>query len=151
MNVLVDTNILGRLMEPGHPHHRAAGDAVDVLIGRGDSPCLVPQVCYEFWVVVTRPLANNGLGFTAARAGTELSRIRLLFPLLPDLPAVFPEWERLVTTYSVTGKPAHDTRLVAAMIVHGLTHVLPYNGGDFSRFAGITVLDPVSLASSKTP
>src|SRR5262249_50808305 len=31
-----------------------------------------------------------------------------LFPLLPDSPAIFPEWERLVSTHSVLGKNAHD-------------------------------------------
>ena len=36
-----------------------------------------------------------------------------------------------------------DARLVAAMTVHGVRHVLTFNGEDFSRYPGITVLDPV--------
>jgi hypothetical protein len=32
---------------------------------------------------------------------------------LPDTPAVFPQWEALVTTYKVSGKPAHDARRLA--------------------------------------
>ena len=151
MNILIDTNIVGRLMQVGHSQHQEAVEAIDALIASGDSPCVVPQVLYEFWVVVTRPVASNGLGFTAAQAATELSWIQLLFPLLPDSPAVFPEWERLVTTHSVIGKPAHDARLVAAMSVHRLTHLLTFNVRDFTRFTGITVMNPLSLISPGTP
>src|SRR5262249_46175376 len=64
MNVLLDTNILGRMAEPGPVQHQLAVDAVAALVCRGDSPCLVPQVLYEFWVVATRPAAANGLGMT---------------------------------------------------------------------------------------
>jgi hypothetical protein len=66
MNVLLDTNILGRIVEVGHPQHRVASDATDALRRNGDAPCLLPQVLYELWVVATRPTAVNGLGFSAA-------------------------------------------------------------------------------------
>jgi hypothetical protein len=46
MNVPLDTNILGGMMEPGHVQHQLAVDAVATLVGGGDSPCLVPQVLY---------------------------------------------------------------------------------------------------------
>lgn len=151
MNVLLDTNILGRMAEPGHAQHATATDAVTALIARGDTPCLVPQVLYEFWVVVTRPLASNGLGYSPARADAELTHLSGLYPLLLDTPTVFAEWRRLVTTQGVSGKNAHDARLVAAMLVHGVSHVLTFNGADFARFAGITVLDPASVAAPPTP
>ena len=35
--------------------------------------------------------------------------------LLPDVPAIFPIWERLVTQHRVGGYKAHYLRLVAAM------------------------------------
>jgi hypothetical protein len=100
MNVLVDTNLLLREVQPGHVQHRAAVDAGDALRLRGDVLCLVPQVLYEFWAVATRPAAVNGLGFSAAQAATELTRFKSLFQLLADSPAIFPEWERLVTSYA---------------------------------------------------
>src|SRR5438132_1553235 len=65
MNVLLDTNILGQMAETGHVQHPIAVDAVAALVGRGDIPCLVPQVLYEFWTVATRPPTSNGLGYTA--------------------------------------------------------------------------------------
>src|SRR5690349_15514283 len=138
MNVLLDTNILGRMVEVGHAQHRLAADAVAAITARGDSPCLVPQVLYEFWVVATRPTTANGLGLPPSQAAIEVARLKALFPLLPDTPAVYPEWERLVTTYQVAGRSAHDARLVAAMAVHGLTHVLSFNTADFARYRGIT-------------
>jgi hypothetical protein len=35
--------------------------------------------------------------------------------------------------------------LVAAMIVHGITHLLPLNTTDFARYAGITALDAATV------
>ena len=74
-----------------------------------------------------------------------------LFPLLLDPPTLFSEWEQLVTTHAVVGTNAHDARLVAVMLVHGVTHLLTFNTSDFTRFPGITVLDPVAVVSSATP
>jgi predicted nucleic acid-binding protein len=151
MNVLLDTNILSRMAQPGHVQHRVALDATAALRFRGDVLCLVPQILYEFWVVATRPPAANGLGLSVAVVAAELTRLRSLFPLLFDTAAVFGEWERLVTTHQVSGKNAHDARLVAAMTVHGLTHLLTFNTADFARYAGVTALDPVTVSSPAPP
>src|SRR5438552_2710652 len=40
MNILLDTNVLGRMTEPGHVQHQLTVDAVATPIGRGDSPSL---------------------------------------------------------------------------------------------------------------
>ncbi len=151
MNVLLDTNILGRIVEIGHVQHRLALDATNALGTRGDTPCLVPQTLYELWVVATRPAAANGFGFTPAQAAVELTRMQVLFPLLSDTPAIFPEWQRLVVVHQVSGKNAHDARLVAAMLVHGITHVLTFNTADFARYSEITALDPGSIAPAPSP
>jgi hypothetical protein len=142
MNVVLDTNILGRMAEPAHPQYQIALDATDALRKRGDIPCVIPQTLYEFWVVATRPVTQNGLGLTAPQAQSELARIESLFPLLPESAAVYAEWRRLVTTHQITGKPAHDARIVASMMIHGVSHVLTFNTGDFSRYSGITALEP---------
>jgi len=142
MNILIDTNVVGRMAEPGHPQHALAIGSTDALDQRGDRLCIVPQVLYEFWVVATRPLADNGLGFTVAEAAAELTRLRTLFVFLPDSASLYPEWERLVMTHQVSGKSGHDARLVAAMSIHGITHILTFNTPHFTRYSGITVLDP---------
>ena len=68
--------------------------------------------------------------------------------LIPDTDRIYPEWEALVTAYAVSGKPAHDARLVAAMQVHGLDAILTFNTADFTRFASITVLDPMVVSAT---
>jgi predicted nucleic acid-binding protein len=151
MNVLIDTNILGRMAEPGHPHHQPALDATAALSQQGHALCLVPQVLYEFWVTATRPTAANGLGLSATEAAAELGRLKGLFTIMPDNAAIYSEWERLVILHQVTGKNAHDARIVAAMVVHGLTHLLTFNTADFARFPGVTALDPASVAASFRP
>jgi predicted nucleic acid-binding protein len=146
MRILADSNIFLRSIQPGHPQHAGADRAITHLLAAGDEVCVVPQNLYEFWSVATRPIAQNGLALPVARVSTELARLKRLFTLLPDTPAILPEWERLVVTHSVLGRNAHDARLVAAMLVHGVTHLLKFDDGDFRRFAGITVLTPASIA-----
>lgn len=145
MSHLVDTNILTRLAEPGHPMHPPARDAVKLLAARGRKLHIVPQNLYEFWVVCTRPVAVNGMGRTAAEAVAELANLRALFLWLDETPAVFTAWEQLVATTPVVGKNAHDARLVAAMKVHGLTHLLTFNAQDFRQYPGITAVTPADV------
>jgi hypothetical protein len=54
-------------------------------------------------------------------------------------------WGRLVAAYRVAGKNTHDTRLVAAMVVHGVSTILTFNIQDFTCYAEITVFDPRTL------
>ena len=65
-----------------------------------------------------------------------------MFLLLPETPSIYPIWEGLVTKHQVSGKPAHDARLVAAMQVHGLTAILTFDTSGFSRYPGIKVVSP---------
>ena len=101
--------------------------------------------------MITRPAAANGLGLSVAQANAKLGRLKGLFPFLADSPAVYMEWERLVISQNITGRNAHDARLVAAMAVHGITHLLTFNGTDFARFPGITVLDPAAVGTLPSP
>ena len=71
----------------------------------------------------------------------QVLALKRLFTLLPEAP-LQREWERLVTAHRVSGKNTHDARLVAAMMVHGVSSILTFNVQDFTRYAGIVVLDP---------
>jgi predicted nucleic acid-binding protein len=106
-----------------------------------------PQNFVEFWNVATRPTERNGFGLAPANADRLLRLVERLFPLLPDSPAVYPEWRRLVVACGVSGVQAHDARIVAAMIVHGVTHILTLNTTDFVRYVtiGIVAVDPVTV------
>ena len=73
-----------------------------------------------------------------------MSALKRLFDLLPELP-LQDEWERLVAHYHVSGKNAHDARLVAAMVVHGVDGILTFNAQDFVRYTEIRVLDAAKV------
>jgi predicted nucleic acid-binding protein len=151
MSTLVGTSILTRTAQPGHPMHRPALDAMAELRRQGDTLCVVPQNLYELWVVSTRPTARNGFGLSPAQAHAELIRLRSLFTLLDETPAILPQWEQLVTQHQVMGKSAHDVHLVAAMMVHGIARILTFNTGDFQRYPGIAALDPQQVVASRPP
>lgn len=104
-----------------------AVNAINLLRSRGEQLHSVPQNLIEFWSVYTRPIERNGLGRTITEAQAEINRLKTLFPLLLDTSAIYEEWERLVAVYAVRGVNVHDARLVAAMLVHGLTHILTFN------------------------
>ena len=148
MRILTDTNVLARLAQPSHHQHATAQQALENLRAGDHRLYVVPQVLYEFWVVGTRPPTHNGLGLSVEEALVELTEIKALFTLLRDERAIFEHWERLVSDHEVKGKNAHDTRLAAAMVRHGLTHILTFNASDFTRFPGIVVLTPESVMAS---
>lgn len=149
--ILLDTNLLLRYANATDPAHPVVTAAVTTLLGKGETLCIVPQNLYEFWVVATRPLASNGLGLSVVECQQMVTGLKAAFPLLSDSPAIFPEWEALVVAYDCKGKVAHDARLVAAMRVHGITHILTFNGADFQRFIGITILDPAAVSAPAPP
>lgn len=109
---------------------------------------MVPQNLIELWTVATRPIEANGLGFPTASARSEIERMERFFTILPETPALYPAWKRLVIEHEVCGKPAHDARLVAAMQVHGILAILTFDKPGFSRYPGIQVVDPVEIAGT---
>jgi predicted nucleic acid-binding protein len=151
VSVLLDTNIILRLAQPNHEMHDSARDAVQRLNDQKASLCIVPQVIYEYWVVVTRPVENNGLGMTVKDAETAVSTLLRDLPLLGDGRTVFENWQTLVSKYEVKGKVAHDTRLVAAMLKHSIQDILTFNAADFARFNEICVLTPAKVIDGQRP
>lgn len=145
MDYLSDTNIILRLAEPAHPMHAIALGAITKLFTRGDNLCLIPQNLIEFWNVATRPANKNGFGWIPAQADAEVTVLENTFTVLPDTQAIYTEWRRLAALHSVSGKQVHDTRLVAAMNIHQITHLLTFNTADFKRFSGIIVVDPATI------
>ena len=122
-----------------------AVNAINLLRSQGEQLHTVPQNLIEFWSVYTRPIERNGLGRTLTEAQAEINRLKTLFPLLLDTSAIYEEWERLVVVYAVRGVNVHDARLVAAMLVHGLTHILTFNISDFARYSEITAVHPTII------
>jgi predicted nucleic acid-binding protein len=71
-----------------------------------------------------------------------------LFTILPETSDTYVEWKRLVTTHAVSGLKAHDTRLVAVMLSHGVESILTFNVSDFQRYSDITVVHPADILGS---
>jgi predicted nucleic acid-binding protein len=142
VNVVIDSNIIVRTIHHQSPHHSEAKAAIETLTKRNETLYIFPQMLYEFWTVATRPLKNNGLGLCVVESYNELTRIKSLFRLLPDSPAILPEWERMIVKYAVSGKNNHDARIAAAMNVYGITHLITFNKNHFARFTDIIALLP---------
>jgi predicted nucleic acid-binding protein len=144
--ILVDTNIVLRIAQEGHPHQSVALRAIASLKNPTDEVFAVAtRSLYEFYVVCTRPGDVNGLGMSPTQGRAEVQKTAGLFQTLAEQPTLFNRWDSLVAKYSVAGKPAHDARLVAFMLEYGISRLLTFNDGDFLRYTEITALNPFDL------
>jgi predicted nucleic acid-binding protein len=82
------------------------------------------------------------LGMSVQWAAAQFIRMKQFFSLLPESADALIEWERLVAQRQVSGKKTHDAHLVAVMNVNRVTHILTFNGEDFTRYPGISVIQP---------
>ena len=146
---LPDTNIFLRLTRRDDPQHALVTAAIDRLIEQGAEICYTPQNVVEFWNVFTRPKERNGFGLTTAEAHAQTTLRESRFTLLPDNELIHPAWRDLVVSHSVSGVQVHDARLVAAMRVHHISHLLTLNRADFLRYHDITVVHPAEWSSSR--
>jgi predicted nucleic acid-binding protein len=145
MKCLVDTNVLLRSVQLSHPMSSAAAGSIDYFLRNGETLVITPQNVTEFWCVATRPEAVNGLGLSIAETMTRIRAFQKALVLLSETERIFEEWEQLVAQHQVIGKRVYDARLVAAMLVHNVTHLLTFNTDDFKRFSEITVVDPQNV------
>ena len=120
MSTLVDTNILLRLIDLTAPSHHTTRLAIARLRSDSEELFIVPQNLFEFWAVATRPVAVNGLGKSVVEAAADL---------------------RLC-------KKAHDARLVAAMMVHGVDRLLTFNVQDFRPYTGVRAQSPDEILAN---
>lgn len=142
MDILVDTNVILRAIQRGHPQQPAASGAIALLRKAGNRPCVASQNLFELWTVITRPIADNGFGLAPAQADRVLARVERLVGRLRDSDEVYAEWRHLVVSYGVSGKETHDARLVAAMMVNGINRILTFDRADFARYREIEVIRP---------
>ena len=145
---LLDSNTFLRLAKRDDPEHAQVTAAIDRLIEKGAEVCYTPQNVVEFWNVFTRPKEKNGFGLSVTDADRQASLIENRFTFIPDNQRIHIEWRRLVVAHGVSGVQVHDARLVAAMRVHGITHLLTLNRTDFLRYSDITVIHPAELSAS---
>lgn len=142
---LVDTNVLLRIARRNDPQHKLVNAAVAKLASENSALHYTHQNIAEIWNAMTRPLARNGFGLSIEKAEREVRVVEAGMTLLPDSEATYREWRDLVVRHGVSGVQVHDARLVAAMHVHGVRHILTLNADDFRRYEGIVVLHPENV------
>jgi predicted nucleic acid-binding protein len=145
---LLDTNIVLRLSNPSDQQHSLVTDAVANLLENLDECYLTAQVLIELWVVATRPVDVNGLGWSAQKTRSMIDQLVDRFPLAEEILQIFPTWLSLVTKNQIKGKRTHDARIVAIMLTYDISHILTLNPNDFSGISGITIVDPRKIVES---
>jgi predicted nucleic acid-binding protein len=146
--ILVDANVLLRLIQIGHPHQQPALDAITRLrVREGEQFAVCPQVAYEMYAVCTRPVTapNPGLGLSSTAAMAQVDRALRQFPLTAESAGVFARWRELVVRYGVSGKSTHDARLAALMIEQQIPKLLTFNDAHFTRYAEIVAVNPFDV------
>ena len=142
--ILLDTNVIVRLSDPTAPEHGIVRAALNKLIEQETALCVTPQVLIEFWAVATRPAEANGLGWSVEQTRRVLDGLMVQLSLLEDRPDIFTAWLDLANS-GVSGKRAHDARIAAVLLAHGLDSVLTLNVKDFAGFEGIVAVHPTDV------
>ena len=114
----MDTNIVIRRVGSNDPLTAVARAATERLNQQGHLLFITPQNLIEFRAVATRPPTANGLGLAAEEATLQARAVQEIFPLLPDVPAIYDHWRRLMDRYAIVGRQVYDARLVAVMLAH---------------------------------
>src|ERR1700759_4540527 len=103
--MLDDTSVLLRTLQLQHPQLPTVRGAIKLLTAQGRDLHVLPQNLAELWVVATRPTEYNGLGMTPAAAAIELVRLKSIFLLLPETPAIFPSGKAWLRNIKFQGSP----------------------------------------------
>ena len=146
--ILVDANVLLRVIQIGHAHQEPALHAIELLHARdGETLVVCQQTLYEIYAVCTRPVdaPYPGLGLDPAAAMVQIDAVERQFALQRDPPTILGRWKELVVRYGVVGKSTHDARLAALMIERGIAKLLTFNDSDFRRYAEISPLNPFDV------
>ena len=124
---LLDTNIILRFADFQSLEYNLIQNTISEILLRGGQCFITSQVIIEFWVVATRPINVNGLGWTVAQTTQAVEMLINQFDLLEETPDVFSIWFNLVTTYNISGKRTHDIHILAVMLAHNISHILTLN------------------------
>lgn len=146
-NYLLDTNIILRFTDTDSVEYNLINNAISQILVEGGQCFITSQVITEFWVVATRPMTVNGLGWTVEKTEQAVQMLINQFNLLEETPAIFPQWLSLVTSHKISGKRAHDLRIQAVMLTHNISHILTLNPQDFVAIEGLIIIHPNSLNS----
>jgi toxin-antitoxin system PIN domain toxin len=144
--IAVDTNILVYAHREDSPFHSAAFHCVAELAS-GPAIWAIPWPClHEFLAIVTHtriytpptPLARALDQVDAWHEAPTLT-------LLAESTMYWPALRALLTAGRVAGPRVHDARIAALCREHGVRELWSADR-DFSRFAGLAVVNPLARA-----
>lgn len=142
---LLDTNILLRAADISSRNNYVANKAITKIINDGNECVITAQIIIEFWVVATRPIDVNGLGWNTLQTKDYINDLLDNFRLIPETSTIFTTWLQIVTDYDIKGKRTHDIRLLAVMKSHNIRYLLTFNPKDFILIPNITIIHPEDL------
>lgn len=95
---LLDTNIILRFANSQSLEYNLIRNTISQILLQGGQCFITPQVIIEFWVVATRPVNVNGLGWTVEQTTQAVQMLINQFHLLEETSDVFSIWLNLVKT-----------------------------------------------------
>lgn len=141
--IAVDTNILVYAHREDSPFHGAASERITEL-AEGSAMWAIPWPClHEFLAIVTHPRIYTPAS-PLARALDQVDAW-IESPTLVLLAEAAEHWStlrRLLTAGRIVGPRVHDARIVALCRPHGVRELWSADR-DFSRFAGLSVVNPL--------
>lgn len=148
---LLDSNMVLGYAATRHHNSSLARSAIRTLMKQNVRLCVSGQVLIEFYAVATRPREVGGLDWKPEGTSRTVDAFRTTFEFLPDSPAIFEEWRRLIEVCQVSGKKAHDARLAATALAHNINHILTANHDDFKRFEAhsLTIVNPATVVPNE--
>jgi uncharacterized protein len=141
--IAVDTNILVYAHRRNSPFYEVASKRL-IELGEGTAAWGIPWPClHEFLGVVTNPRAFP-LPTSLERALGQVD-IWLESPslaLLTESPTHWTTLRAILVESAITGPRVHDARIAALCRQHGVRELWSADR-DFSRFAGLRVINPL--------
>jgi uncharacterized protein len=141
--IAVDTNILVYAHRFESPFNQAAFERLTEL-ANGTAAWAIPWPClHEFLGVVTNPRAfvpPTSLEGALSQIDIWLESPSLV--LLTESPTHWDTLRALLVESAITGPRVHDARIMALCREHGVRELWSADR-DFSRFAGVRVINPL--------
>ncbi len=141
--IAVDTNILVYAHREDSPFHGAASERITEL-AEGSATWAIPWPClHEFLAIVTHPRIYTPPS-PLVRALDQVDAW-IESPMLVLLAEAAEHWSTLrglLTAGRIVGPRVHDARIVALCRQHGVRELWSADR-DFSRFSGLSVVNPL--------
>lgn len=141
--IAVDTNLLVYAHREDSPFHERAYGCLEKLAD-GRSAWAIPWPClHEFYAIVTHPRIYSPP--TPLEQALDQIDAWLESPALVLLAESGEHWPRLralIGSSRISGPPAHDARIAALCLQHGVRELWSADR-DFSRFPQLTVSNPL--------